>query len=116
MREHKFSGDDSILIFDFLSHVVEKADLLCINDGQLITCLPHLLTDHASKDYRVIASPGRGRRLMRWLEALQYFLRTYGTNCPMQEAVKVLESLRQSSSEKEDAFASIVGVAAYVCG
>ena len=28
MREHKFSGEDSILIFNFLSRVVKEADVL----------------------------------------------------------------------------------------
>ena len=44
MREQKFSGDGSILIFDFHSRVVKEANVLGMNEGQLVTCLPQLLT------------------------------------------------------------------------
>ena len=43
MREQKFSGEYSIFVFDFLSREVEDADVLGMNEGQMVTCLPHLL-------------------------------------------------------------------------
>ena len=42
MRKHKFSGEDTILGFDFLSRVVEEADLLGMNEGQLVLSLIHI--------------------------------------------------------------------------
>ena len=116
MKEHKFSGEDAILVFDFLSRVVEEADVLGMNEGQLVTCFPHLLTKRAAQAYRAIASRGRGGSLTKWPEAVQYFLRTYGTDRAIQEAVETLESLRQTANEDEDSFAARVGIAAYRCG
>ena len=116
MKEHKFSGEDAILVFDFLSRVVEEADVLGMNEGQLVTCFPHLLTKRAAQAYRAIASRGRGGSLTKWPEAVQYFLRTYGTDRAIQEAVETLESLRQTTNEDEDSFAARVGIAAYRCG
>ena len=93
MREQKFSGEDAILVFDFLSRVVEEADVLGMKEGQIVTCFPHLVTKRAAQTYRAIASRGRGGSLTKWPEAVQYFLRTYGTDRSVQEAVETLESL-----------------------
>ena len=101
MREHKFYGEVSILFFDFLSRVVQEAEVLGMNEGQVVTCLPNLLTKRAAQAYRAITSRGRGGSLTKWPEAVQYFLRTYGTYRPIQEAVETLESLQQTSSEDE---------------
>ena len=90
MREHKLSGEDSILVFDFLSRVVEELDVLGMNERQLVTCLPHLLSKRAAETYRAVASSGCEGSLTKWLEAVQYFLRTYGTDPAIQEAVETL--------------------------
>ena len=65
MREQKFSGEDYILVFDFLSRVVKETDMLGVYEGQMVTCLPHLLTNRVAKAYRAIASRGRGGRLTK---------------------------------------------------
>ena len=108
MREHKFDGEDPILIFDFLSRAVEEADTLAMNEGQLVICLPHLLTKTAAQRYRSIASRSRDGKMTRWPEAVQYLLRTYGTDRCIQEAVEYFEGLRQATNENEDAFAARV--------
>lgn len=43
-KEHKFSGAEPILVFDFLTRIVEEADMLNISEGQLFVLLPHLQT------------------------------------------------------------------------
>ena len=116
MREHKFDGEDPILIFDFLSRAVEEADTLAMNEGQLVICLPHLLTKTAAQRYRSIASRSRDGKMTRCPEAVQYLLRTYGTDRCIQEAVEYFEGLRQATNENEDAFAARVSSAAYRCG
>lgn len=116
MKENKFTGEDPILIFDFLSRTVEEADTLAMNEGQLVTCLPHLLTKTAAQQYRSIASRSRSGTLTKWPEAVQYLLRTYATDRAIQEAVEALENIRQASNEDENAYASRVGTAAYRCG
>ena len=116
MKEHKFSGEDPILVFDFLGRTVEEADTLAMNEGQLVICLPHLLTKTAAERYRSIAPRARGGQMTRWPEAVQYLLRTYGTDREIQQAVEYLEGLHQATNEKEDAFAARVSSAAYRCG
>ena len=58
-----------------------------MNEGHLVTCLPQFLTKRAAQAYRAIASRGRGGSLTKWPEAVQYFLRTYGTDRSIQKAV-----------------------------
>lgn len=36
MRDHKFSSEDNILVFDFLNRVVDEANTLGMNGGKLI--------------------------------------------------------------------------------
>ena len=42
-----FSGEDPILIFEFLTRMVEKFDTLGMSEGQTLIDLPHFLSDSA---------------------------------------------------------------------
>lgn len=44
MKDLLSSGEDPILIVDFLSRIVEEADVLEMDEGQLMVCLRHMLT------------------------------------------------------------------------
>ena len=116
MRDHKFSGEDPVLVLDFLTRVVEEADTLGMSEGQLIVCLPHLLTKKAAQHFRSASSHSRSGGLVCWPDAVQYLLRTYATEQAIRESVEHLENLLQATNEDENAFASRVGVAAYRCG
>lgn len=39
MKDFKFSGEDPILVFDYLSPLIQEADVLDIYEGQLMVCL-----------------------------------------------------------------------------
>lgn len=52
MKGFKFSGEDTTIIFDFLRRLVRKADLTDMDEGQLIVCLPHMLTKIAASESR----------------------------------------------------------------
>ena len=116
MRDHKVSGEDPISVFDLFTRIVEEADTLAMSEGQLIVCLPHLLTKNAAQNYRYSSNNSGSGNTLRWPEAVQYLLRTYATEQAIREAVEQFENLRQASNEDEHAFASRVGVAAYRCG
>ena len=76
MKEYKFSGEDPILIFDFLSRLVEEADTNGMSEGQLMVCLPHMLTTKAAQQYRSASNSSRSNGLKYWPVAVQYLLRT----------------------------------------
>lgn len=129
MHHHKFSGEDPILLFDFLTPVMQEADILAediglphygsaggMSEGQLIVCPLHLLTNKAAQHYRSSSSNGRSGGMVTWPEAVQYLLRTYTTEQSIRETVEHFWNLRQASNEDEHAFSSRVGVATYRCG
>lgn len=49
MKDFQFSGEDPILVFYFLSRLAEEADTLDMNEGQIMVCLPHMLTKNAAR-------------------------------------------------------------------
>lgn len=46
-KEQKFSGSDPILVLDFLTRIVEEAEMLGMTEGQLFVLLPHILAGEA---------------------------------------------------------------------
>lgn len=64
MRGHKFSGEDIVLVFDFLTPFVEEADTPGMSESQLIVCLPHLLTKNVDRLFRSASSHSRSGGLV----------------------------------------------------
>lgn len=108
IRDHKFSGENPILVFDFLTRIVEGADTLGMSEGQLIVFYPHLLTKNAAQRYRSSSNNSRPGSILCSPEAAQYIHRTYATEKDTREAVEHFENLREASNEHENAFVSIV--------
>lgn len=79
VRDHKFSGGDPLLVFDFLIRVVEGVDKLVMSERQLIVCFPQLLINNAAQNFRSASSHSRFGGLVCSQAAVQYFLRTYAT-------------------------------------
>lgn len=103
-------------MFDFLDHVVEKADTLGMSEGQFIICIPHLHTDNASQHFRSASIHSRSGGLVCWPDAVKYLPRTYATKQAIRESMEHFENLRKSSNEDENSFASRVRVGPYHCG
>ena len=115
-KDSKFSGEDPILIFDFLSRFVEEADTLTMSEAQAFMALPQFLTGTARMQYRAARSGSRSGGLACWPEAVQYLLRTYATQGAIRDAIHHLRSLRQDDKESERTFATRVNEAVYRCG
>lgn len=90
MKDFKFSGQKSILIFGFLSSLVEEARALEINEGQLIICLPHRLTKTTAGEYRSTTRGNHPGGLSYMPEAVKYFLRLYVTEPEIPEQIASL--------------------------
>lgn len=115
-REHKFSGAEPILVFDFLTRIVEEADMLSITEGQLFVLLPHLLNGDAASQYRATVKGSRSNGVTCWPEAVQYFLRTYATTNAIRDANHAFRGLKQILHEDEVTFSARVNLAAFKCG
>lgn len=51
LEDLNFSGEDQIIIFIFLSHLVEDADSLDMDERTLMVCTPQMLTKTTAQDY-----------------------------------------------------------------
>lgn len=108
-------GEDPVLLLDFLTRVVEEAEMLGVNEGQLIACLRHILTKNSAQHFRSASSHSSSGGLLCWSDVVQHLLQTYATKQTIREDFEKSEILLQASKEGEKTFASIVGVAAYRC-
>lgn len=116
LKDHKFSGEDPIMVFDFLTRFVEEADTIGMSEGQAFVALPHFLTGTASQQFRASKNSSRSGGVSSWPEAVQYFIRTYATPATLREAVEQLRNLKQGVNETEMDFATRINQAAYRCG
>ncbi len=112
----KFSGEDPILIFSFLTRLVEEADLNGLNEAQLYASLPRFLGGTAEVQFRASRGGNRTHGVGTWPEAVQYLLTTYATPTAMREAILKAESLRQQANEDELAFSARLNTAIHRCG
>ena len=116
MKDYRFSGEDPILIFDFLSRMVEECDILGLTEAQAYVVLPQFLTGKAAKQFRSTRNGARSGGVSCWPEAIQSLLRTYATPAAIREAVTTLRGTRQLVNETEQDFGSRINDAAYRCG
>lgn len=108
MKDFKFSDEDQSLIFHFLSCLVEEGDVLDMKGGELMVCLPHIITKTLALESW--STPG-GRSesgLSSWTKAVHYFVCTNTTG--------TLEWLKQMSKEHKNEFAFGNGSSVYRCG
>lgn len=96
MKEYKFSGEYQILIFDILSLLIEETDTNEMSEGQLMVCMPHLLTRTATRQYRSACNSSYASGLRYWMEAGQNLPRTFATETAIRKAVEQFENIRQS--------------------
>lgn len=59
MDNHKFSGKDPILIFDFLTRLVEETDKLQMSEDQANMLLPQFLSNPAAFQFRAVKAGSR---------------------------------------------------------
>lgn len=95
MKDFKFSEEDLINIFDFLSRLVEAGNKLDMNELQVMVFLPYLFTNTAAREYRSNSSGDRTDGLVYWPETVQHFLCTCAKDSPISVATENLESIRK---------------------
>lgn len=81
VSESKFSGQDPILLFAFLTRFTEEADLNGLTEAQALVALPRFLEGSASLDFQTAQSSGRTGGVNSWPEAVSFLLTTYATPC-----------------------------------
>lgn len=99
--DNKFSGDDPVMIFNFLTRFVEEAEILGISEGQEFLTLPSFITKHSLRQYRASKRGARSGGITCWPEAIQHFLRTFVNPSAIRDAIIALLGVTQLSNEEE---------------
>ena len=68
MKDYRFSGEDPILIFDFLSRMVEECDILGLTEAQEYVVLLQFLMGKAAKKFRSTRNGARSGGVSCWPE------------------------------------------------
>ena len=118
MQRHRFSGEDPILVLDFLNKMVDEANTLGMSEAQAYLSLPYFLSGSAESQFRAVrtASTSSHGGISCWPEAVQYLLRTYATPAAIRDAIQNLRETRQKPGETETAFSVRLNEACFRCG
>ena len=112
----KFSGEDPIMVFDFLMKFVEEADTLNVSEAHAFIILPKVLKGRAERWLRSVRNGSRSGGVTCWPEAVNSLLRTYATSSAIRNAVNNLRNIRQQPREEEMEYSGRLNDAAHRCG
>ena len=117
-RDNTFSGEDGVLVLDFLAKLVQEFDTQKINEGQAIRLLPELLSGIALRQYTSVSQTAGSHhgKVSVWPEAVQWLLRSSATDEAICQAVLAFREVQQRPSEDEMEFYIRLTDASSRCG
>lgn len=78
-KNKKYSGEDQIMVVEFLLSFAEEANTLKASKAHALLKLPKLLNRQAERQLRSVRNGARSGGVTWWPEAVEHFLRTYET-------------------------------------
>ena len=117
-RDNTFSGEDGVLVLDFLAKLVQEFDTQEMNEGQAIRLLPEFLSGIALRQYTSVSQTAGAHhgKVSVWPEAVQWLLRSFATDEAIRQAVLALREVQQRPSEDEMEFYIRLKDASNRCG
>ena len=105
-RDNTVTGEDKVLVLNFLAKLVQEFDTQEMNDGQAIRLLPEFLSGIALRQYTSVSQTAGSHHenISVWPEAVQWLLRRFATDEAIRQAVPALREVRQRPSEDEIEF------------
>lgn len=119
LKDREFSGENPILIFEFLTNLVEDTDTLYINAGELMAFKPHRLSVSACDQLRTAANGSRSGNsgfIFHNPEAVQHLLRTYANEAAISEVIDNFLNVHQKNLKTDKNLPTRPNNATYVCG
>jgi len=118
LNQQHFSGDDFILILEFLTRFVREANINEMSEAQAYLDLPSFLQGFALSQFESVADTAYADDggVTCWPEAVKYLLRSYATSNAVREAVLSLRDLSQIPGEVETDYSKHVNDAGNCCG
>ena len=116
--DNTFSGEDGVLVLDFLAVLVQEFDTQEMNEGQAICLLPEFLSGIALRQYTSVSQTAGSHhgKISVWPEAVQWLLRSFATDEAIRQAVLALREVQQRPSEDEMDFYIRLTDASNRCG
>ena len=105
-KDNTFTGEDGVLVLDFLAKLVQEFDTQEMNEGQAIRLLPEFLSGIALRQYTSVSQTAGSHhgKVSVWPEAVQWLLRSFATDESIRQAVLALRDVQQRPSEDEMEF------------
>ena len=117
-KDNTFTGEDGVLVLDFLAKLVQAFDTQEMNEGQAIRLLPEFLSGIALRQYTSVSQTAGSHhgKVSVWPEAVQWLLRSFATDEAIRQAVLALREVQQRPSEDEMEFYIRLTDASNRCG
>lgn len=118
LSAHHFSGEDPIMVLDFLARFTREANIQEMSEAQAFLTLPSFLSGMARLQFEAGTEleDADGEGVTCWPEAVQYLLRNYAMSNHISAAVNDLRSIKQGRSETEQEFANRLSKGLARCG
>lgn len=101
MRDHLFSGEDAILVFQFLIRLSEECDTLPMAEAQALMTLIAFLKKSADTQFNVAKNAfTNAGGITTWPEAVNYLFQVYATPEKIRRAVSYLRAIGQDLPEE----------------
>ena len=118
LKDHYFSGEDPVLVLDFLVRFCKEADTQGMSEAQAYLAVPYFLKGFALNQFESVTETATSSEggVTCWPEAVQYLLRSYATSTNLQQALLELRDIRQRSGEDEVQYSTRLNTALCRCG
>ena len=117
-RNYTFSGEDPIMVLDFLRRFCDEANTLKMSGTQAYVPLSYFLKGFAQdqfQNFRDAYAASEGD-VTCWPEAVQYLIRSYATSTTSRESIITLRAIRQKQTESEMEYSERLNQAELRCG
>ena len=96
-KDNTFTGEDGVLVLDFLAKSVQEFDTQEMNEGQAIRLLPEFLSGIALRQYTSVSQTAGSHqgKVSVWPEAVQWLLRSFATDEAIRQAVLALREVQR---------------------
>ena len=117
-RVNMITGDDNVLVLDFLAKLVQEFNTQEMNNGQGIRLLPEFPGGISPRQYTYVSQTVGSHhwKISVWPEAVKWLLRSFATDEAIRQAVLALREVQQRPSEDEMEFYICLTDAGNCCG
>ena len=105
-RHNTFTGNDGVLVLDFLAKLVQEFDTQEMNEGHAIRLLPELFGGISLRQNTYVSKTAGSHhgKTSVWSEAVQWLVRSSTTDEAIRQGMLAVREVQQRPSEDEVEF------------